>query len=489
MGAIGIGLGLIGLLFVLTPIIVGIWLIVRGIRGRLLLAEPHCATCNHDLRRTDGVHARCPECGASLSDGQGVSFGRSRRHPRLIIAGVLVMVIGPAVFLLAARMVLLATQRTVQGVAGMTGGGTNPALLQAMTDDEVLAALAADWDAPWVWQEIDGRHMGGALTDEQVDQAVRRALDAVDSAPVEASDPLTWGDGERQRWIDAGVLAESTVKRLRLLQVGVRIQMPYRVHEGETVDFRISTMPGRTNQSALIAIESLRVEGTPLPVTFEVPSSGRRAGSAPGVAGPQVPVAGTFTIALAPGEYELAVMGDIGVLDAVDAQVMAREPTPARDAWPDRLEVGRRTFVRPLTVVPAGEPIMALVGKTESLRAAIRRLMQPEGVAAQDLGDGSVNLSLVAPSQRGQPPVPLVFTAKIVVDEKSWKFFTIALDQGSTSRSGSDQLPVADFDRDIETVTVIFEPDLEYARRYPTLSNRAIWGEPVVFENMKVRWY
>ena len=45
-----------------------------------------------------------------------------------------------------------------------------------------------------------------------------------------------------------------------------------------------------------------------------------------------------------------------------------------------------------------------------------------EGVAAEIMDNGLVNVTLVSPSNRERPPVPVAFQAKIVVGDASWDF-------------------------------------------------------------------
>lgn len=68
-----------------ADLLLGLVLLIRGLRGRRVGAEPRCRRCGYDL--TGGAGERCPECGAALDRPRAVVQGRRRARRTLVIVG------------------------------------------------------------------------------------------------------------------------------------------------------------------------------------------------------------------------------------------------------------------------------------------------------------------------------------------------------------------------------------------------------------------
>lgn len=79
----------------LVVFIVGIVLLVRGIRGEWVGEDPHCRACGFNLRGRDPASTRCSECGAELERG-AITDGFRRRRAGLIWMGLVMAVVGGA---------------------------------------------------------------------------------------------------------------------------------------------------------------------------------------------------------------------------------------------------------------------------------------------------------------------------------------------------------------------------------------------------------
>lgn len=90
--------------------LLGLGLLISGLRGRILNAKPHCRRCAFDLTAAPGIAellslespppARCPECGTTLTTGAHLRLGRRQRRPaRIFFASILLVVTLPGVVL------------------------------------------------------------------------------------------------------------------------------------------------------------------------------------------------------------------------------------------------------------------------------------------------------------------------------------------------------------------------------------------------------
>lgn len=75
-------------------LLLGLWLVRRGWRGRRVGDEPNCATCGYNLA---GIPlTRCPECGADVAAERGRVTGRRVRGRVSLAAGTLLFVVAAA---------------------------------------------------------------------------------------------------------------------------------------------------------------------------------------------------------------------------------------------------------------------------------------------------------------------------------------------------------------------------------------------------------
>ena len=68
-------------------LILGVVLMVRGLRGYAIDCHPLCRKCGFDLTGKPPDSTRCPECGTDVSHDQAIRIGHRRRRPGLIYAG------------------------------------------------------------------------------------------------------------------------------------------------------------------------------------------------------------------------------------------------------------------------------------------------------------------------------------------------------------------------------------------------------------------
>ncbi len=97
--------------------LLGLVLLISGLRGRIINARPHCRRCAFDLAGAPGITellsldspppARCPECATTLITGAHLRLGRRQRRPaRIFLASILLLLALPGVVLPIASVLL-----------------------------------------------------------------------------------------------------------------------------------------------------------------------------------------------------------------------------------------------------------------------------------------------------------------------------------------------------------------------------------------------
>ncbi len=95
-------------LLLTIPFLLGLTLLVLGIRGRRINTHPTCRKCRYDLHALTGP-TNCPECGSDLTKPHALGKGMRKRSQALIAVGASLSVIG---FICAAGFALLAFNPT-----------------------------------------------------------------------------------------------------------------------------------------------------------------------------------------------------------------------------------------------------------------------------------------------------------------------------------------------------------------------------------------
>ncbi len=147
--------------------VIGIGLLVVGVRGRKIDDHPVCRRCRFDLIGLPGA-ASCPECGADLSRRGAVRLGQRKRRPRVVAIGALALGLS---LLLAAGLLSVR-------VAGISLNTYKPVWMltgEAVGINQNVAAAARS--------ELLARHKASAITASQArsiaDMVLARQADAL----------------------------------------------------------------------------------------------------------------------------------------------------------------------------------------------------------------------------------------------------------------------------------------------------------------------
>jgi hypothetical protein len=97
---------MIALVFVLLLLVVGIMLLFRGMRGRVVGDHPICRKCGFDLFGLPKESTRCSECGTDITAKRAVRIGRRERRRMMAGAGLLLVMVSLGVIVIAISDVL-----------------------------------------------------------------------------------------------------------------------------------------------------------------------------------------------------------------------------------------------------------------------------------------------------------------------------------------------------------------------------------------------
>jgi hypothetical protein len=178
----------------------------------------------------------CPECGADLTGPKALLFMRGQgRRWGLIVWGVallLMPIIGNAILLV------------VRTVAGPSPGGLGILSTQQLVEQRLPKQI----DEPWVWNELERRLLAGSLTQQDVDNAIKKLTSHMTAAQPKGWDrPLSWQRNFLKSADQAGLISDPVLFDLCDAFYGPKplIQPLSRVREGKA-GFEIEIEYGST---------------------------------------------------------------------------------------------------------------------------------------------------------------------------------------------------------------------------------------------------
>lgn len=145
------------LLLLALPVLAGIFLVRRGLRGRLIGDHPVCRRCGFDLFGLPDDQNRCPECGSDVRAASAVQTGHRRRRMGMVYTGF-------ALLLLAGLIVI-----------GAGGGVLRDVDWQAAKPAAWLAREARNGDVA-AWNELSRRTRNGWISADRAQSLVTHAL-------------------------------------------------------------------------------------------------------------------------------------------------------------------------------------------------------------------------------------------------------------------------------------------------------------------------
>ena len=171
---------------------IGLFLLIRGLRGRAIDDHPVCRECGFDLFGLPAGVEKCSECGEDLTKPKAIRIGNRRRRPGLIWTGGFVFLIGFAFTGLIGVAVLqnvnwiehAPTWYVIRDSQSSVPADRDPALKELLRrlnagelSDERIKEIVAkqlvwqnDANTPWAVERgdlIDAAHIAGKMSADQ----------------------------------------------------------------------------------------------------------------------------------------------------------------------------------------------------------------------------------------------------------------------------------------------------------------------------------
>lgn len=229
-------------ILLLSAMVVGLALLVGGIRGRKLNNHPVCAWCKFDLEGVYPESITCPECGAGLKRERAVRTGVRRRMPGLILLGALLAAVPLAPIGTIAWALVTGTNIDSYKPLGLL-------LWEAKhSDTQRLDAIAA---------EIQARLMGRTVAPSQYQRVVEATLELQGDTSRPWSE--AWGDLIERAKLD-GVLTQEDEDRFHSQAAVIEVQTRPTAQAGGVIPARLKLKEARVGSSTALTC-SVRVKG------------------------------------------------------------------------------------------------------------------------------------------------------------------------------------------------------------------------------------
>lgn len=450
-------------------------LIVRGLLGVQLFTEPRCMKCGYDLRKTrfeDEGSRGCPECGADLNQPKAVKFGKRQRKPKLIVAGLAVGVL-PIVLLM-----FVSTTRV------MSGGANRSHLSNAA----LIANLAMNANQPWDWQELQRRLTANRLSNAEVDQAIAQLTVYLNQqrAAGQRQGPLHWSDQFIRLALARQAVSPTQFEQLCRAHYDGRISLAnvtVAARQGKPIllEPRIDSSWDLDNCQLVFAIREALIDGTPASIVDRhQPAKALHADELSGKSHDYFHNL-ALDAALDPGEHELKVVVDVGVLPR-NAPLVGMSGKPGQKArWQNPLATWSTDLTAKFRMTPADQSPITLETDPMLNPAGVGGLRVARAYAVPMPKGARVMVRITG---RDSAPGAFCFRYKVRIDGKehsSRQAFGKAANWGMNSGEGAIDLREP-LPPEVTKIDVILEPDLETAERYPQL--HTIWGKPVEFPDV-----
>ena len=481
--------------------VLGLALLVLGVRGQPIFSSPRCAKCGYDLRNVQFMSndaaavGNCPECGNDLARIGAVTFGKWQRQPRRIVWGAVLLVL-PWVLAIGLVVVVRSRARYTTTTTVTTVG---PQAKAQMTTPALLGSLKTTANQPWDWQELERRMQNGQLTPADVDAAL--AILTADIAAARAKtgnrQPIHWADDFVKAAVAGGNASAQQVNALAqaFYSPDPAYKMRSRAREGEPFGVTLNLyepwdLPGMRQVWSLADITA---DGTTKLVPQKRVPGGRRAQTPPAPMHPDelsgTPNTGSEVELVVPhalprGEHEITITRDVGIV-AANATMRGLDGKPGTpDKWPSPPAQWRSVVKRKLTIVPKDASVFDVVTDPNADPFKNGKLV--------------VKQALVRPSTRGvevvlefddNPKLAPVLSYKVWISAGGEKLDYGMLVIGTSARGGiHTQTSAKAFKQlspDVTNVDLLFEVDEKAAEPY--LGIEQIWGKPHVIQNVKLQ--
>jgi hypothetical protein len=438
------------LLFPILLAALGLFVVVRGVRGRVVDDHPLCRACGFDLIGLPVEVRTCSECGVDVSSPRAIRIGHRRRRPGMALLGLSLM----APTLIGAA--LLAWMK-IGDVKWIEHAPYWYVARQSRT------SVATDRDAALL--ELKRRILANQLSPAQVKPLTDAALAA--QADLNVPWSAAWGDLIESAQV-MGRLSGANWKQYLANAPQYKLVARPEVRRGDELPLRIAEAGARCGRRGLyVWSETVAEEGSDLIVPRDQGIGGRSGGSISTNGGGST----GHVLKLDPKLLAAAADGPKTIRVALKLDI---SPNQTNSQAPG---VATKTIHLQTTwnLVPADAPTIKLIDDPGA-RAAIEKATRITSISAS----GSyVNLSL----QFDPLPVPLAHKIILRADGREWPVSGIYVKANTNSGWGTGA-SVKDFDADV--VDVILRPDAKTALN--TIDMHEYWSGEVVVKDVKVKW-
>ncbi len=427
--------------------LLGLGMIVLGLRGRKVDTHPICRACGFDLFNLKPNASTCPECGSDITIPRATRCGNRRRNTRAVQLGGLLVLFSSGVISIALWA------RSAQ----FDWNTVKPAwmLLRDTRSNDAKRSDAA-------LGELTARFQNDALSLAMLNTLAERTLS------VHGDDEARWSDGWElllRRLLMRGALNDEQVVRYARQTLLTSLVMRPRVRQGHTALVVIDVDRRRHARECPLHLE---VYGKTFTVGGEETLRGRGGGSTSLCA-----LHGSFGthvhIDLERGSYPVVAAWDVSLINAETGHQYAQ--------WVERFES------KLLVVGPDEDDIRHV--STPKLDEQMERRIRSRDVAIA-MQDGRFSTGVV---DFRPLPIDVAFDVYWRIGEAEHRVAEVAqAAKPSNEGRGYSVDPSLDFGippEEIETITVILRASSDVARG--TAGTTSIWGGTLVFNDVPVR--
>lgn len=203
----------------------------------LKFSEPFCGKCRSDLRAGWDGSMHCHQCGQSLTEPFAVYFGKNKKpYTRwgMVRKTLYIILVFALFYAMPYWLYLLGMNKDKAQAVGY------------MSSTKLIATLPKNMDGMWHWKELERRYNNGKLTDEQVQQCVRKLIEALDVKGSNVVGRMNWSGTWMSNLILAGKLPDKLTIELLQAYYGQPQVTAFVDKNGEPSDLLTFKIPNST---------------------------------------------------------------------------------------------------------------------------------------------------------------------------------------------------------------------------------------------------
>lgn len=483
-------------------ILLGVGLLVYGLRGRRINRHPCCRGCGFDLSGTlpDGV--TCPECGAGLKRAKAIRNGQRRRVWSVAALGAVLVLLPLAGISVTVYAVLTGTDIHRYKPAGLL-------LWEAKgSNEQTLAAVA---------KEFSRRRQAGELESD----TIRRIIDTALAIQGDSGRPWSqeWGDFIEMVNLD-GDATDEQMERFHNQCVSLTCEVRPRIPQGMPLPIKVKHQEVRLGSGSMVFaqafVKSVTLDGQPIEAKIAPPDMANQFGMLNGffpggetpdgfpvwsemVSGDASPWGMMMSMQMgevpllhlpeniAPGEHELRLVLHIQgqEMDMNSGIEWGGEDEPEDPASHPV------TLTARFAVMPTDDTRIEIIEPTEELEADIRDAISPVSAWVYDGGFGGRQAQISL--QGGDVPCGIAFDAFLRVGDKQISLGPVlrAPQTGPATKSpfGAGMMMSTDLSAsigktDISDAKLILKPTPSLALN--TTEITSVYGGEIVIDSLQI---